>query len=123
MKRLFVTATVVGACFVAAVLALPTIVVAERTGDEAEQAKLAEAGLKIVQEKCARCHAIGMDDKSPHEKAPPFRDVVTAPPQRDLPRRCRKASSQAILTCRCSYSSPQRSRIIAHLDSLAPSGK
>lgn len=48
------------------------------------QAKLAAVGLAIVTEKCARCHAIGMDDKSPHEKAPPFRDVVMRYPSENL---------------------------------------
>lgn len=124
MKRLFVTATVVGACFVAAVLALPTIVVAERTGDEAEQAKLAEAGLKIVQEKCARCHAIGMDDKSPHEKAPPFRDVVTRYPSENLA----EALSEGIVSGHPDmpvfvFEPAEIEGFIAYLDSLAPPGK
>lgn len=41
-------------------------------------------GKALVEEKCARCHAIGRDDKSPHEKAPPFRDVVEIYPSEDL---------------------------------------
>jgi mono/diheme cytochrome c family protein len=49
-------------------------------GDEAMIAQ----GKALVEEKCARCHAIGRDDKSPHEKAPPFRDVVEIYPSENL---------------------------------------
>lgn len=49
-------------------------------GDEEMIAK----GRALVEEKCARCHAIGLDDTSPHEKAPPFRDVVEIYPSENL---------------------------------------
>jgi cytochrome c len=49
-------------------------------GDE----EMVAQGKALVEEKCARCHAIGMDDKSPHEKAPPFRDVVEIYPSENL---------------------------------------
>jgi cytochrome c len=49
-------------------------------GDEVMIAR----GKALVEEKCARCHAIGRDDKSPHEKAPPFREVVEIYPSEDL---------------------------------------
>jgi len=55
-----------------------------RSSDDAVQAKLTQIGLQIVKDKCARCHAIGMDDKSTHEKAPPFREVVTRYPSENL---------------------------------------
>ena len=32
-------------------------------------------GMKIVEAKCARCHATGRADASPNPKAPPFRDI------------------------------------------------
>jgi cytochrome c len=51
-----------------------------QAGDEAMIAQ----GKALVEEKCARCHAIGRDDKSPHEKAPPFRDVVEIYPSENL---------------------------------------
>ncbi|OYW54509.1 MAG: cytochrome C [Hyphomicrobium sp. 32-62-53] len=51
-----------------------------QAGDEAMIAQ----GKVLVEEKCARCHAIGRDDKSPHEKAPPFRDVVEIYPSENL---------------------------------------
>lgn len=41
-------------------------------------------GRALVTEKCARCHAVGPDDASPHETAPPFRDVVEIYPSEDL---------------------------------------
>ncbi len=42
----------------------------------------AERGMKIAQEKCARCHATGKADVSPDPKAPPFRSVgKTYPPE------------------------------------------
>jgi mono/diheme cytochrome c family protein len=33
-------------------------------------------GKAIAEEKCARCHGIGLEDQSTHKSAPPFRDVV-----------------------------------------------
>jgi mono/diheme cytochrome c family protein len=39
-------------------------------------------GLKLVMEKCARCHATGRADLSPDPKAPPFRNFgKTYPPE------------------------------------------
>ncbi len=50
----------------------------------AEQQDLAAAGRALVEEKCARCHATGLGDESPHESAPPFRDVVELYPSENL---------------------------------------
>ncbi len=36
----------------------------------------AKAGREIAERFCARCHAIGEEGKSPHESAPPFRQIV-----------------------------------------------
>lgn len=33
-------------------------------------------GHEIAQRFCARCHAIGLNGKSPYPNAPPFRDIV-----------------------------------------------
>lgn len=49
-----------------------------------EQEDAAARGLKLVTANCARCHATGLDDASPHEKAPPFRKVVEIYPSEDL---------------------------------------
>jgi len=35
-----------------------------------------QAGHEIAQKFCARCHAIGMEGKGPHQSAPPFRSIV-----------------------------------------------
>ncbi len=50
----------------------------------ADDATMIAKGRSLVEGKCARCHAIGRDDTSPHEKAPPFRDVVELYPSEDL---------------------------------------
>jgi mono/diheme cytochrome c family protein len=44
----------------------------------------AAKGRAIIESNCARCHAIGMEDSSRHEEAPPFRVVVTRYPPEDL---------------------------------------
>ena len=36
-----------------------------------------DRGRTIIEANCARCHAIGKHDLSQHDKAPPFRVVVT----------------------------------------------
>lgn len=33
-------------------------------------------GEKILRDNCSRCHAIGREGDSPHDKAPPFREVM-----------------------------------------------
>ena len=38
-------------------------------------ASAAESGRAIVQRSCARCHAIGRTDASPHPGAPPLRRI------------------------------------------------
>jgi mono/diheme cytochrome c family protein len=48
------------------------------------QAEEVEKGRAFVQANCARCHAIGLDDASPHAKAPPFRVVVERYPSENL---------------------------------------
>ncbi len=70
MVRLAVLAIVIGVGFASAVQA----------GDE----EMIAQGKALVEEKCAKCHAIGRDDTSPHEKAPPFRDVVEIYPSENL---------------------------------------
>lgn len=43
----------------------------------AVDARLLAKGHAILDKNCSRCHAIGNDGASTHEKAPPFRTVVT----------------------------------------------
>ncbi len=95
--------------------------VAQRSDDAALQAELAAEGLAIVKEKCARCHATGMDDKSPHEKAPPFRDVVTRYPSENLA----EALAEGIVSGHPDmpvfvFEPAEIEGFIAYLDSLAP---
>ena len=45
---------------------------------------LVEIGRAIVEQKCARCHAIGATGESPHPKALPFRFIVKRYPVEDL---------------------------------------
>ena len=42
----------------------------------AQMSEKARAGREIAERFCARCHAIGPEGKSPHERAPPFRMIV-----------------------------------------------
>ncbi len=44
----------------------------------------AAGGKALLEANCARCHAIGAEGASQHEKAPPFREVVTRYPIEDL---------------------------------------
>ncbi len=46
--------------------------------------ELVAKGRALAAANCARCHAIGEGGESPHEKAPPFRDVVTRYPSEHL---------------------------------------
>jgi mono/diheme cytochrome c family protein len=51
---------------------------------EAATDDIVEKGRDMVQENCARCHAIGMSGASTHPKAPPFRIVIKRYPVEDL---------------------------------------
>ena len=41
----------------------------------AQDAESAEAGRKIAETNCSRCHAIGLEGESTHPEAPPFRTL------------------------------------------------
>jgi len=91
-------------------------------GQEADQAELAAIGRKIVEEKCARCHATGRDDKSPHKDAPPFRDVVVRYPSENLA----EALAEGIVSGHPDmpvfvFQPEEIEGFIAYLDSLGPS--
>jgi mono/diheme cytochrome c family protein len=60
----------------AALLCLPT------GSDAAKRGPLAARGKAILQEKCARCHAVGASGASPLKGAPPMREIYA----RFLPR-------------------------------------
>lgn len=86
---------------------------------DAEQAKLAEVGRAIAKENCSRCHAIGIDDTSAHENAPPFRLVVERYPSEDLA----EALAEGIVSGHPDmpvfvFQPPQIEGFIAYLDTL-----
>lgn len=81
--------------------------------------KLVEKGRAIVQQNCARCHAIGTTGESTHPKAPPFRIVVKRYPVEDLA----EALAEGIVSGHPAmpefvFQPPQISAILAYLDSL-----
>ena len=57
---------------------------ADPAASQASASDTIAKGRAILKTNCARCHAIGMEDSSPHEEAPPFRVVVTRYPPEDL---------------------------------------
>lgn len=59
----------------AAAFVFPTAVKANERHDK---------GAALLTKNCARCHAIGATGDSKHEKAPPFRQVVTRYPLDNL---------------------------------------
>jgi cytochrome c len=42
----------------------------------AELSPVAERGRALLQANCSRCHAIGLTGESPHDEAPPIREVM-----------------------------------------------
>lgn len=111
---------VVGAVL-AALAAGPAVALDPEVSDhlEAEQRRLAEVGRAIVTEHCARCHAVGMDDQSPHAEAPPFRIVVDRYPSEDLA----EALAEGLVSGHpdmpvFQFSVPQIEGFIAYLDDL-----
>lgn len=65
------------------ILVLPSAVLPNSKQEDGES-KMIAAGKKIAVENCSRCHAVGMEGKSPHDKAPAFRDLVKNYPLEDL---------------------------------------
>jgi mono/diheme cytochrome c family protein len=45
---------------------------------------MTDKGRALVEEHCARCHAIGVEGDSPHPDAPPFRTLSSKYPVEDL---------------------------------------
>lgn len=66
-------AALLGACLAAA---LPIAACSD--------ASIHDKGRAALESRCARCHAIGVDDKSPHAQAPPFREIVHRYPPENL---------------------------------------
>lgn len=93
----------------------------EELSDAAYEAQAIAQGQALVEANCASCHAIGMDDKSTHEKAPPFREVVLRYPTESLA----EALAEGIETGHPDmpifvFEPPQIEAFLAYLNSLAP---
>ncbi len=78
-----------------------------------------EKGRALIVEKCARCHAIGESDVSPHEKAPPFRSIAARYPVENLA----EALAEGIVSGHPDmpvfvFEPPEIEAILAYLDSL-----
>ena len=87
---------------------------------ESDATKIAK-GRAIVEANCARCHAIGMDDTSHHEEAPPFRVVVTRYPPENLA----EALAEGIVSGHPDmpefvFQPPEIDAILAYLSTLMP---
>ncbi len=89
--------------------------------DTTTDADLVAKGRAILESNCARCHAIGMDDTSHHEEAPPFRVVVTRYPPEDLA----EALAEGIVSGHPDmpefvFQPPEIEAILAYLGTLTP---
>ncbi len=78
-----------------------------------------EPGRVLAEENCARCHAIGVDGDSPHDDAPPFRDVVQQWP----PSHLAEALAEGIVVGHpempeFTFSESEIDALIAYLESL-----
>lgn len=59
-------------------------ITSETTNEAAFEAQRLARGQSLVEEHCARCHAIGAKGDSPHEDAPPFRQILAHYPSEAL---------------------------------------
>lgn len=81
-----------------------------------------ETGRVLADENCARCHAVGVEGESPHDDAPPFRDVVQQWP----PAHLAEALAEGIVVGHpempeFTFSESEIDALIAYLESLAGS--
>ena len=78
-----------------------------------------EAGKKLAELHCSRCHAVGNDDASLMEGAPPLRDLKLRYPIEDLA----EALAEGIFTAHpqmpvFTFSTEQIDDLLAYIDSL-----
>lgn len=62
------------------ILKAATVCVLLSAGTAPQASELAVQGLALAGEHCAKCHAIGADDASPHKITPPLRDLAARYP-------------------------------------------
>lgn len=53
-------------------------------GSGCSEAPAINKGKAVLESRCSRCHAIGLEDASAHASAPPFREVVRRYPPESL---------------------------------------
>jgi cytochrome c len=58
------------------IVAAPLLLLWSGQAFAADLPALAEKGRDLLQANCSRCHAIGLTGESPHDQAPPFREVM-----------------------------------------------
>ena len=71
---------VLGAAIVVAACAAETV--PSKTGGDSDDAAM--TGQAMAEAYCSQCHAVGREDRSLHEDAPPFRTLSERFPIRDL---------------------------------------
>ena len=104
-------------------LALAAAFYAPAAGAENDADTVAK-GRTIIEANCARCHAIGKNDASPHEEAPPFRVVVTRYPPENLA----EALAEGIVSGHPDmpefvFQPPEIEAIVAYLGTLVPTSE
>lgn len=87
----------------------------------ADADELVAKGRALAADNCARCHNIGDSGASPHDKAPPFREVVTRYPSEHLA----EALAEGIASGHPDMpvfvmTAEQIDQFLAFLDSLSP---
>ncbi len=97
------------------------LLLASGAGASAGDEEMIAKGRALVAENCARCHAIGLEDASPHEKAPPFRDVVEIYPSENLA----EALAEGIVSGHpdmpvFKFDPPEIEAFLGYLNSLSP---
>ena len=104
-------------------VAIALATVAYATGAYADiQAEEIEKGRAFATANCARCHALGMDDASPHPKAPPFRVVVERYPSENLAEALAEGIVSGHPDMPVFVLKPEEiEAFLAYLDSLGPS--
>ncbi|MEO1544706.1 MAG: cytochrome c, partial [Pseudomonadota bacterium] len=95
--------------------------VAEERSDAAYEAQLVVKGQALIEQHCAKCHAIGRTDTSTHQDAPPFREVVKRYPAEHLA----EALAEGIQTGHPDmpmfiFEAHQIGALIVYLNTLAP---
>ena len=78
-----------------------------------------KAGMALVEQNCARCHAVSLTDSSAHKQAPSFKEVVKRYPPSSLA----EALAEGITTGHPDmpefvFSPDQIGELIAYLESL-----